>query len=136
MFSRHLEEALGKTVPAFMEAPVRALRNVVIAKRQLNAALMRTALVAAAVSPFKLIEGAEWTANMEQLGEICAQSGTQYRIPAPPVDYLSPEDREEGTKAALAYIEALEFDAFLMRAAVASLPGCGLQDPGYPIGSA
>ena len=37
---------------------------------------------------------------------------------APPVDYLSPEDRGEGTKAALAYIEALEFDA-LQRAAVA-----------------
>ena len=131
MFQRHLRN-LAQHVSGFLVRAVQAMTDVVNTKRDLNAPLMRVALAAAAVSPFKLVEDAEWTAHVEQMREFYAQCGTGFQTPEPPVDYLCPNDREEGTKIALAYMEALEFDA-LKRAAVRDggrMLSPGLRSPG------
>jgi hypothetical protein len=98
---------------------VAELPSVVEAKRDLNSQLMMVSQAAVAVNPFKLIEDAEWTARVEKLSAMCQRSNTQFTPPEPPVDYLSDEERDEGTHCALEFREALEFAALTQKSEAA-----------------
>jgi hypothetical protein len=111
LFQRHLSAALKRPVPEYMERAVAELLSIVEAKRGLNAQMTRARLAAVALNPFKLIEDADWTDRVEKLRAMCQRSNTHFTPPEPPVDYLSDEERDEGTRYALAFCEGLEFAA-------------------------